>query len=104
MPTAMQSKITLTGTRVPAITAWPCIAAESAEIIAICSLVTVPVCRAGPRTLTRCPVTLRRGGAVEAARSGNAARLAQPGGIQLVVLPGGSGDVGGDDVGGVPVQ
>jgi hypothetical protein len=31
-------------------------------------------------------------------------RLAQPGGIQLVVLPGGSGDVGGDDVGGVPVQ
>ena len=34
-------KITLTGTRVPAITAWPCITAESAEIIAICSLVTI---------------------------------------------------------------
>jgi outer membrane protein assembly factor BamB len=46
MPAAMQSKITLTGTPVPAITAWPCITAESAEIIAIYSPVTVSVCRA----------------------------------------------------------
>jgi hypothetical protein len=52
---AMQSKITLTGTRVPAITAWPCITAGSAEIIAICSLVTVSVAVPGPRTRTRYP-------------------------------------------------
>src|SRR5215469_8978188 len=35
MPAAMQSKITLTGTRVPPITAWPCITAESAAQFAV---------------------------------------------------------------------
>jgi hypothetical protein len=31
MPAARQSRLTLTGTRVPAITAWPCITRGSAE-------------------------------------------------------------------------
>jgi len=34
IPTARQSKIMLTGTRVPAITAWPCITFGSVEMIA----------------------------------------------------------------------
>jgi hypothetical protein len=41
MPTARQSRITLTGTRVPAITAWPCITWGSAEIISNWSAVTI---------------------------------------------------------------
>jgi hypothetical protein len=35
MPAARQSRITLTGMRVPAMTAWPCITCGSAEISAI---------------------------------------------------------------------
>jgi hypothetical protein len=35
MPAARQSKIALTGTRVPAITAWPCITWVSVEIISV---------------------------------------------------------------------
>ena len=63
MPAARQSKITLTGTRVPVITAWPCITLGSVEIIAICSLVTVPVCRveaanANPLPVRRCSVSV----------------------------------------------
>src|SRR5215472_14329654 len=50
IPAARQSRITLTGTRVPAITAWPCITCGSAEIISSCSLVTVPVCPPGAGT------------------------------------------------------
>lgn len=42
IPAARQSKITLTGTRIPAITAWPCITRGSAEINSSCSLVTAP--------------------------------------------------------------
>src|SRR5580658_5679309 len=45
MSAARQSRMTLTGIRVPAITAWPCITVGSAEIICICSDVTFPVCR-----------------------------------------------------------
>jgi hypothetical protein len=42
IPAARQSKITLTGTRVPAITAWPCITRGLAEISSSCSPVTAP--------------------------------------------------------------
>jgi hypothetical protein len=44
IPAARQSRITLTGTRVPAIMAWPCITCGSAEIMSGCSLATAQVC------------------------------------------------------------
>ncbi len=40
MPQARQSRITLAGTRVPAITACPCVTRGSLEISSICSAVT----------------------------------------------------------------
>jgi hypothetical protein len=49
---ARQSKITLTGTRIPAITAWPCITPGSVEIISSWSAVTSSVpCRKEERAI-----------------------------------------------------
>src|SRR5215472_5694168 len=59
IPAARQSKITLTGTRVPAITAWPCITCGSAEIISSCSLVTALVCSARSGTRNTLPPARR---------------------------------------------
>jgi hypothetical protein len=53
MPAARQSRIILTGTWVPAITAWPCITRGPVEIISSWSAVKTPVCR--PEVITAGP-------------------------------------------------
>jgi hypothetical protein len=59
IPAARQSRIALTGTRVSAITAWPCTTRGSVEIISSCSLVTVLLCRADGKNAK--PASVRGG-------------------------------------------
>lgn len=68
--------MTLTGTRVPAMTAWPCITRGSDEIISGCSAVMPLVCRVPART--RNPNRLRM--ALGELLAGQAARSQVPGG------------------------